>query len=143
MITEKMRIDDYEETYQLWSETEGLTLRAIDDSREGIERFIKRNPNNSFICRIDGKIIGCILCGHDGRKGFIYHACIHKNQRGKGIGKKLVDHAINSLKEEQITKVAVLTNSDNKQGNDFWSSIGFGFSNDLDYRLLILDNLNI
>ncbi len=143
MIVEKMKIEDYEEIYLLWSEASGITLRVVDDSKDGIDRFIKRNPNNSFVCRIDGKIIGCILCGHDGRKGFIYHTVVKQNQRGKGIGKRLVHQAINSLKEEQITKIGILVNSDNKQGNDFWTSLGFEFFNDLDYGLLPINKLNI
>ena len=142
MIIEKMSIDDYEEIYQLWSKINGITLRSVDDSKEGVDRFIKRNPKNNFICKIKGQIVGCILCGHDGRKGFIYHTVVKENQRGKGIGKKLVDHAINSLKAEQITKIGVLVNSDNLQGNDFWASLGFVFLNDLNYGLLSLNKLN-
>jgi len=139
----KMSIDDYEEIYHLWSETSGLTVRTVDDSKDGILRFIKRNPHNNFVCKIDGKIIGCVLCGHDGRKGFIYHTVVDTNHRGKGIGKKLVQHAINSLKDENITKIGVLVNADNEIGNNFWDSLGFDLSSDLNYRLLPLDKLNI
>ena len=142
MIIEKLRIDDYDEIYQIWSNTNGLTLRTIDDSKEGIERFLKRNPNNNFTCRINGNIIGGILCGHDGRKGFIYHVVVKVNYRDRGIGKKLVEHVINSLKEEKITKISVLVNSDNMSGNDFWESLGFEYFNDLKYRILPLDELN-
>jgi len=142
MIVEKLKIDEYEEVYLLWSEANGITLRLVDDSRDGIDRFLKRNPNNSYICRLEGKIIGCILCGHDGRKGFIYHTVVKEDQRGKGIGKLLVEQAVNSLKEEQITKIGVLVNFDNKQGHDFWVSLGFEFFNDLDYGLLPLNKLN-
>jgi ribosomal protein S18 acetylase RimI-like enzyme len=121
MIIERMKIDDYDEIHQLWSNTSGITLRAIDDSLDGIKRFLKRNPKNNFICRINGKIIGCILAGHDGRKGFIYHTVINESDRGKGIGKKLVDNVIKSLEEENITKIGVLVNSDNLSGNVFGS----------------------
>ena len=142
MIIEKMKIDDYDEIHQIWSNTNGTTLRAIDDSKEGIERFLKRNPNNNFICRIDGKIIGGILCGHDGRKGFIYHAVVKKNYRNRGIGKKLVENVIKSLKEENITKIGVLVNSDNISGNNFWKSLGFEYFDNLKYRILPLDEFN-
>ena len=142
MIFEKMRIDDYDEIHQIWSNTNGITLRAIDDSKEGIERFLKRNPNNNFISRTKGNIIGGILCGHDGRKGFIYHVVVNENYRDRGIGKKLVEHVINSLKEEKITKISVLVNSDNISGNDFWESLGFEYFNDLKYRILPLDEFN-
>ena len=142
MIIEKMKIDDYDEIHQIWSNTNGMTLRAIDDSKEGIERFLKRNPNNNFICRINGNIIGGILCGHDGRKGFIYHTVVKENYRTRDIGKKLVENVINSLKEENITKIGVLVNSDNISGNNFWESLGFEYFNNLKYRILPLDQLN-
>jgi ribosomal protein S18 acetylase RimI-like enzyme len=142
MIIEKMKIDYYDEIHQIWSNTNGMTLRAIDDSKEGIERFLKRNPNNNFICRIDGNIIGGILCGHDGRKGFIYHTVVKENYRDRGVGKKLVENVIKSLKEENITKIGVLVNSDNISGNNFWESLGFKYFNNLKYRILPLDEFN-
>ena len=143
MIIEKMKIDDYDEIHQIWLNSNGVTLRAIDDSKEGAGRFLKRNPNNSFICRINGKIIAGILCGHDGRKGFIYHTVVNEDYRGRGIGRKLVEKVIQSLKEENITKIGVLVNSDNVSGNAFWESLGFEYFNDLNYRILPLDQLNI
>ncbi len=142
MIIEKMKIEDYDEIHLIWSNTNELTLRAIDDSKESIERFLKRNPNNNFICRIDGNVIGGILCGHDGRKGFIYHTVVNENYRGRGIGGKLVENVINSLKEEKITKIGVLVNSGNLWGDDFWESLGFEYFNNLKYRILPLDKLN-
>ena len=143
MIIEKMRIDDYDEIHQIWSNTNGITLRDIDDSKEGIERFLKRNPNINFACRINGNIIGGILCGHDGRKGFIYHVVVKENYRDRGIGRKLVEHVIKSLKEEKVNKISVLVNSDNISGNDFWESLGFEYFNDLNYRILPLNKLNV
>lgn len=142
MIIKRMRIDDYDEIHQLWLNSNGVTFRASDDSKEGIRRFLKRNPDNSFVCRFNGKIIGSILCGHDGRKGFIYHTVVNENYRGRGIGKKLVEKVIKSLEEETITKIAVLVNSDNASGNGFWESLGFEYFNDLNYRILPLDKLN-
>lgn len=142
MIIEKMKIGDFEEIHQIWSATHGITLRSIDDSREGIERFLTRNPNNNFVCRVDGNIIGGILCGQDGRKGFIYHLVVRENHRNKGIGKKLVESSINSLKEENITKICVLVNDDNIPGDIFWKSLGFEYFDDLIYRILPIDERN-
>lgn len=142
MIFDRMIVEDYDEIYNIWLNTNGVTLRSIDDSREGIESFLKRNPNNSFVCKIDKEIIGGILCGHDGRKGFIYHTVVNEKHRDKGIGKKLVEMVVKSLKEENITKIGVLVNSDNASGSDFWKSLGFEFYNDLNYGLLPLDKLN-
>ena len=142
MTIEKMRIEDYDDIYRLWTNTNGITLRAIDDSKEGIVKFLKRNPNTNFICRIDGNVIGCILCGHDGRKGFIYHAVVDENYRARGIGTKLVECVINSLKEENITKIGVFVNSDNITGNKFWDSLGFEQKDDLIYLILPLSQSN-
>ncbi len=143
MIFEKMTIDDYDEIHKIWSSLHGITLRAIDDSKEGIQRFLKRNPENNFVCKVDGKIAGGILCGHDGRKGFIYHTAVNSEFQNKGIGKQLVDKAVKSLKEEGITKIGIFVNSDNPSGNSFWESLGFDFIDGLDYRILPLDKRNI
>lgn len=143
MIFEKMKIDDYDGIYRFWSSSSGITLRSVDDSKEGFSRFLKRNPDNNYICKSRGKIIGGILCGHDGRKGFIYHTAVDDKYRGRGIGTKLVDKAVKSLKAEHITKIAVLVNSDNASGNDFWESLGFAYYDDLNYRILPLDELNL
>ena len=79
MTIEHMRIDDYDELYQMWSNTHGMTVRTIDDSREGIARLLTRNPKHNVVCRMHGKIVGGILCGHDGRKGCLYHAVVHEH----------------------------------------------------------------
>ena len=142
MIIEIMKIQDYNEIYDLWVQTEGITLRSIDDSENGIDRFLKRNPANSFVCRINNEMVGTILCGHDGRKGFIYHTVVNKEYRNMGIGKKLVSSSIDSLRQEDITKVAVLINSNNDLGNRFWELEGFSFEKDLIYRLFPLDENN-
>ena len=143
LTIERMKIDDYDEIHQIWTNSNGVTLRAVDDSKEGIDSFLKRNPNNSFICRINGKVIGGILSGHDGRKGFIYHTVVKENYRGRGIGKRLVQKTIRSLEEENITKIGVLVNSDNLSGNEFWKSFGFEYFDDLNYRILPLNKLNV
>lgn len=67
-------MDDYEEAYELWSSTEGTGLRLLDDSKDGISKFLNRNPHTNFVCRLNGELVGTILCGHDGRRGYIYHA---------------------------------------------------------------------
>ena len=142
MTIEKMKIEDYDEIYGLWAKCDGITLRVIDDSKDGILMFLKRNPNTNFVCRINGSIIGCILCGHDGRKGFIYHTVVKEDYRGKGIGTKLVGCAIDSLKKENITKIGVFVNSDNLRGNNFWDLHGFKQQENLIYRILPLNNSN-
>ncbi len=136
-----MTIDDYEDAFKLWSNTEGMGLRTLDDSREGIDTFLKRNPNTNFVYRHDEELIGTILSGHDGRRGYIYHAVVKSNYRRFGIGKKLVKEAITALEREGINKVALVVFSNNQEGNAFWESLGFTERSDLNYRNLAI-NLN-
>ena len=78
---------DYDELFSLWKSIEGMGLRSLDDSREGIEKFIKRNPSTSFCAVEEDKLVGCILCGNDGRRGYIYHTCVLPGYRKNGTGK--------------------------------------------------------
>lgn len=77
MKIEKLTINDYSDVYQLWISTPEMGLNTIDDSREGIERYLERNPNTCFVARVDNKIVGVILCGHDGRRGYIHHTAVN------------------------------------------------------------------
>ena len=71
-----MTIDDYEQVRSLWMQIKGFAIRSIDDSREGVWRFLERNPNTSVVAVEDKKVVGAILCGHDGRRGCPYHVCV-------------------------------------------------------------------
>lgn len=143
MKISKMKLTDYEESYGLWTTTPGMGLRSLDDSKQGIAKFLERNPNTNFICRVDGLLVGVILCGHDGRRGYIYHAVVDQNHRRKGLGQELVDSVISSLDKEEIKKVALVVYSDNEKGNDFWSKLGFIKRDDLFYRNKTIDINNI
>ena len=103
----EMRTTDYDGVYALWMTIKGFGIRSIDDSREGIERFIRRNPTTSIVAEIEGKIVGAILCGHDGRRGCFYHVCVHGDYRQHGIGKSMAMKAMKALKEEQIGRAHV------------------------------------
>ena len=85
-----MTIDDYDGVYALWTKIRGFGLRSVDDSREGVERFLKRNPTTSVVAVEDGKVVGSILCGHDGRRGCLYHVCVDEDYRRRGIGRAMV-----------------------------------------------------
>lgn len=137
-----MTVSDYEEAYRLWSNTDGMGLRSLDDSREGISRFLNRNPRTNFVCRIEDTLVGVILCGHDGRRAYIYHAVVSETHRGKGIGKILLNHAIDAVKSEGIHKIGLVVFKDNKIGNDFWTSQGFINREDLNYRNKSINDLN-
>ena len=71
-----MTMEDYPGVYALWMSIHGFGIRSIDDSEEGVRRFLTRNPNTSMVAVSDGRIIGAILCGHDGRRGTFYHVCV-------------------------------------------------------------------
>ena len=138
-----MKIEDYDQIYTLWSKIKGFGIRSIDDSREGIERFLKRNPTTSVVAEEDGKIVGAILCGHDGRRGCFYHVCVDEKYRMRGIGKSMVVFAMEALKEEKINKVSLIAFTKNDIGNTFWKEIGWTKREDLNYYDFTLNEENI
>ncbi len=143
MNIRKMTINDYEGVYELWINTPGMGMRSVDDSKEGIEKYLNRNPETYFIAEAENKIIGVILSGHDGRRGYIYHTTVRNTARKQGIGTALVKLAIKALKEQGINKVALVAFNTNKSGNSFWESQGFEARNDLVYRNKSLNDNNI
>lgn len=134
MTIRTMNIKDFENVYDLWIHTEGMGLNTTDDSRDGITKYLLRNPNTCFVAEDNGKIIGVIMGGHDRRRGFIHHTTVKKEYRGQGIGKKLVDSAMKALEAEDIHKVALVAFDKNVSGNVFWEKIGFTVRDDLVYR---------
>lgn len=133
-----MSISDYDDILELWNEEGKVPINDVDESYEGIEKYLKRNPSTSFIAEENGRIVGTIMAGHDGRRGFFHHVYISGRLRGQGIGKMLVESAMNALKKEGIRKAALVAFFDNEQGNEFWEHIGFTERNDLIYRNKII-----
>lgn len=129
-----MVIEDYDAVYHLWINTPGMGLNTIDDSKEGIERYLRRNPSSSFVAEDDGQIIGVIIAGHDGRRGYIYHTSVMLEYRHQGIARQLVENAIEALDKEGIYKVTLVVFERNELGNQFWEKIGFIERDDLIYR---------
>ena len=138
-----MTIEDYDAVYELWMSIHGFGIRSIDDSREGVDRFIWRNPTTSVVAVSDGKIVGAILCGHDGRRGCLYHVCVAKEHRMHGIGKAMVVKAMEALKAEHINKVSLIAFTSNDIGNAFWKQIGWTKREDLNYYDFTLNEANI
>ncbi|HAX52174.1 GNAT family N-acetyltransferase [Muricomes intestini] len=138
-----MTIEDYEGVYSLWKKIKGFGLRSVDDSREGIERFLKRNPTTSVVAEEDGRIVGGILCGHDGRRGCLYHVCVDEGYRRRGIGKAMVVKAMEALNQEEISKVSLIAFTENDVGNAFWNTIGWTERMDLNYYDFVLNKENI
>ena len=129
-----MTINDYEKVYQLWLSCAGMGLNNLDDSRDGIARYLGRNPGTCFVAEESDEIIGVIIAGHDGRRGFIYHTAVDPDHRNQGIATKLVEAAMDALKAAGINKAALVVFARNDVGNAFWEKAGFTAREDLVYR---------
>ena len=139
-----MTIEDYRGLHDLWMTIHGFGIRSIDDSKEGVERFIKRNPTTSVVAISEqGEVVGGILCGHDGRRGCLYHVCVREDYRRHGIGKEMVVFCMNALKAEQINKVSLIAFTRNDIGNAFWNCIVLTKRDDLNYYDFTLNEENI
>lgn len=106
ILIREMTIADYDQVYGLWTEIKGFGIRSIDDSREGVERFLGRNPTTSVVAVQNGHIIGNILCGHDGRTGCFYHVCVAPGYRKHGIGYRMVRFAMRPFRRKESAKSA-------------------------------------
>ncbi len=142
-IIRSMTIEDYPKVQALWRSIRGFGIRSIDDSEEGVRRFLARNPGISVVAEQDGKIVGAILCGHDGRRGCLYHVCVREDYRMQGIGKAMVVFCMEALKKEQINKVSLIAFTRNDVGNAFWKQIGWTKREDLNYYDFVLNEENI
>ena len=138
-----MTIEDYEQVHDLWMKIHGFGIRSVDDSKEGVERFLKRNPTTSVVAVEDDKIVGAILCGHDGRRGCLYHVCVRKGYRRHGVGKAMVVACMEALRKEEINKVTLIAFTKNDIGNAFWNKIGWTEREDLNYYDFTLNEANI
>ena len=137
-----MTIDDYDEVHALWLTIRGFGIRTLDDSREEIARFLRRNPSTSVVARIGGRLAGSILCGSDGRQGYLYHVCVREEYRRQGIGTRMVHYCMESLRAEGINRVALIAFPRNDVGNAFWKTIGWKKS-DANYYEFTLNERNI
>ena len=134
--TRLVAIDDYDAIFELWNSTEQSrrALNPVDDSRDGINQYLKRNPNTCFAAIVDDRIVGVILSGHDGRRGIIHHLCVHPDYRRMGIASHLVAQAEEALKQEGIQKIFGLVFKDNDVANMFWEKQGYMVRTNLNYR---------
>ena len=129
-----MRPEDYDAVYALWMSSPNMGFNNLNDSREGIERFLRRNPDTSFVALTDDGLAGVILAGQDGRRGYIYHMAMAEAHRRRGVGTALLDRCLDALKKEGIHKVALLVFKYNTAGNAFWEKQGYTVREDVAYR---------
>ncbi|MDE6617443.1 MAG: GNAT family N-acetyltransferase [Clostridiales bacterium] len=134
MQIRKMTIDDYDDIYSLWMSCAGMGLNSLDDTKDGIAKFIERNPETCFVATVDEKLVGAIMVGTDGRRGYIYHTAVHPDYRRQGIAKAMVKTALSAVERLGIGKVALVVFGKNKAGNEFWEKLGFTARQDLVYR---------
>ena len=106
MEIRKMTIDDYDDIYELWTSCVGMGLNNLDDSMDGIKRFLDRNPDTCFVAVDTNTVVGVIMAGNDGRRGYIYHTAVHPACRNQGVATKLVEEALRALEACNINKVA-------------------------------------
>ncbi|MBP5981749.1 MAG: GNAT family N-acetyltransferase [Halomonas sp.] len=125
-----MTIDDYDASVALWLSTEGVRLRDAD-SREGVARYLQRNPGLSFVAEAEGELVGTIMGGHDSHRGFIQHLAVAASHRNAGIGSKLVTLCLDALKHEGIQKSHLMILVENEAGKRFWSNLGWEFRTDI------------
>jgi len=134
MQIRKMLISDYDIVYNLWLNTAGMGMNPVDDSPAGIEKYLRRNPDTCFVAENGDGVIGVILSGHDGRRGLIYHLAVKESERERGIGTKLLDCAMEALRNEGIQKIYIIVFKRNESGNAFWEKRGFTIPEDTLYR---------
>ena len=122
--TRDFGIDDYDAAVDLWNRVEGLDVAEGDD-RETIRRFLARNPGLSRVATDGSKIIGAVLCGHDGRRGYVYHLAVDPAHGRRGLGRRLIDECLAGLKQAGLERVNLLVAHDNLRGREFWRRCGW------------------
>ena len=134
----EMTIDDYDEAVALWEASEGVGLSEGDD-REGVALCLRRNSSLSFVACVDNALVGAALCGHDGRRGYLYHLAVDKNHRNKGIGHALVDACLSALGKVGIKKCSIFLYSNNHEAKAFWEHSGWFSRDDLAVMQKVID----
>jgi N-acetylglutamate synthase len=124
LLIREFTMSDYDSACALWSRTEGVGLSQADEPRN-VARFLERNPGLSFVAVDRGRIVGAVLCGSDGRRGFLHHLAVEKKRRRSGIGRELVQRCISALSAAGLRKCHIFVIADNVEGQRFWRSIGW------------------
>lgn len=128
-----METSDLDKAIRLWNDTPGVVVREEDDSKDGIARFLERNPTTTLVLEKNGEIIGTLLCGNDGRRGFLYHFVVHPDYRGQGLGKMMLQKVYAELKKAGLAKGGLVALKTNTSGLAFWKHAGWVLRDDLFY----------
>lgn len=120
----KMDARDYEQCIALWKRTEGMSISNAD-SREAIESYLERNEGFSYVTVQSEDIIGTLLAGHDGRRGYLYHLAVKPEYRGQGIAKILVQTCLDRLRDAGIERTHIMVMGSNESGQSFWTGLGW------------------
>jgi putative acetyltransferase len=139
MIVRHFRIEDFDAVIALWRRTEGVGLNE-SDTRRAITAFLRRNPRLSFVAEQGGRIIGAVLCGHDGRRGYLHHLAVSKRHRRRGIGRRLVNACLAKLRKAGIQKCNIFIFANNAAGMKFWAHTGWSLRTELRLMQIRLDD---
>ena len=124
VVIREMAAQDYDEVLTLWQTSEGVGLSDAD-SEESIARYLDRNPGLSFVARDGERLVGAVLCGHDGRRGYIHHLTVSESHRRQGLGRTLVERCLSALRRAGIAKCHIFVFADNQATTAFWKNIGW------------------
>jgi putative acetyltransferase len=138
-IVRAFRVEDYDAVIALWRRTEGVGLNE-SDARRAIAAFLRRNPRLSFVAELGGRIIGAVLCGHDGRRGYLHHLAVSKRYRKRGIGRRLANACLAKLRKAGISKCNIFIFASNAAGMKFWAHSGWNLRTELRLMQIPLDD---
>ena len=139
IIIRAFRFEDYDAVIALWRRTEGVGLNE-SDTRRAIAAFLRHNPRLSFVAEQDGRIVGAVLCGHDGRRGYLHHLAVAKRHRQRGIGRRLVNACLAKLRQAGISKCNIFIFANNAAGMKFWVHTGWKLRTELRLMQIRLDD---
>ncbi len=126
MVTiEAMKSADYDEAMNLWKATPGLGVSAGFDTPERVAAYLARNPGLSMVARDEGRLVGTVLCGHDGRRGSLYHMIVSPEHRGHGLARQMVERCLDGLRAEGIRSAFLFVHAGNQAAAAFWAGIGW------------------
>ncbi|MCL1951608.1 MAG: GNAT family N-acetyltransferase [Oscillospiraceae bacterium] len=137
MTIRVMTLADHPAVYALWASLPGIGLHDPEDSLAGMAYYLRRNPESCFVAEEGDRVIGAILCGNDGRRGYINHLAVAQEHQGRGLGRALVNACLAAMRSEGILKCSFVTFRDNESGNAFWDALGSARRDDCLYRNLM------